>query len=463
MRKEKDILLGYYGDDFTGSSDVLEVLSLLGIPTILFLEAPSKEQVKNFRFKNQSLEAFGQIAFGVAGIARSLSPEAMKKEIDPIFKKIREIPFRYFHYKVCSTLDSSPDVGNIGTAMEVGEKYFPSPFIPLVIGFPTLNRFVAFGHLFARIGNTTYRLDRHPVMSRHPITPMNESEIRLHLKKQMDRPMELVELQDLENLPLKKPQELLELPKNEDPAPLILFDTVENDHLNPIGQWMHQHCLQQHQLLLGSSAMEYALGRVYGNENKVKSPPKEILPLLVVAGSCAQNTADQILHAEKVGFQLIKMEVKRLYQPEEKQAEIHRVTQEGLAALKANKNTVIYSALGPEDPQVKSTLTASYAKENPQAIAIAQAAITKQIVEQFHLKRLVTAGGDTSGYILKALGIEAFEFTGELSPGAPLCIAHGKNKRVDGMEIAIKGGQNGNHRYFEYAQKGGVVNEENQL
>ncbi len=457
MRKEKDILLGYYGDDFTGSSDVLEVLSLLGIPTILFLEPPSKEQVKGFAFKNQHLGAFGQIAFGVAGIARSLGPEDMEKEIAPIFEKMAQIPFRYFHYKICSTLDSSPKVGNIGTAMRVAEKYFPSAFIPLVVGFPTLNRFVAFGNLYARIGQTTYRIDRHPVMSRHPITPMNESDIRLHLKKQMAREMELVELQELENLPLRKPGDLLRVPEKGEPAPLLLFDTVENNQLNPIGQWLHQHCQWRHQLLLGSSAMEYALGRVYGAENKVKSPPKAVTPMLVVAGSCAQNTADQILHAEKLGFQLIRIEVKKLYKEADKEGEIQKIVQQTLASLQNGKHTVVFSALGPEDPQVKATLASEQAKKHPQAIAIAQAAITKRIVEEFPLQRLVTAGGDTSGYILKALDIVAFEFTGELSPGAPLCIAHGKNKQVDGMEIAIKGGQNGDHRYFEYAQKGGIV------
>ncbi|EON76671.1 putative type III effector Hop protein [Lunatimonas lonarensis] len=457
MRKEKDILLGYYGDDFTGSSDVLEVLSLLGIPTILFLEAPSKEQVENFAFKNQDLGAFGQIAFGVAGIARSLAPAEMEKEIDPIFEKMAKIPFRYFHYKICSTLDSSPKVGNIGTAMKVAEKHFPSDFIPLVVGFPTLNRFVAFGNLYARIGKTTYRLDRHPVMARHPITPMTESDIRLHLKKQMDRDMELVELQELENLPLRKPEELLRIPEKGEAAPLLLFDTVENNQLNPIGQWLHRHCRQRNQLLLGSSAMEYALGRVYGTDNKVKSPPKAVTPILVVAGSCAQNTADQILHAEKIGFQLVRINVKKLYQEQDQKGEIERVVNETLSSLQNGNHTVVFSALGPEDPHVKATLNSEWSKKEPQTIAKAQAVITKTIVEEFPLKRLVTAGGDTSGYILKALDIVAFEFAGELAPGAPLCIAHGKNKWVDGMEIAIKGGQNGNHRYFEYAQQGGIV------
>ncbi|MBV5333578.1 four-carbon acid sugar kinase family protein, partial [bacterium] len=50
-----------------------------------------------------------------------------------------------------------------------------------MVGAPFLRRYVAFGNLFARAGDITYRLDRHPTMSNHPITPMTEGDLRLHL------------------------------------------------------------------------------------------------------------------------------------------------------------------------------------------------------------------------------------------------------------------------------------------
>ena len=64
-------------------------------------------------------------AFGVAGIARSLGPEAMQKELDPIFAELAKIPVDFFQYKICSTLDSAPQVGNIGVAADLAVKYFP--------------------------------------------------------------------------------------------------------------------------------------------------------------------------------------------------------------------------------------------------------------------------------------------------------------------------------------------------
>lgn len=453
MKDGKEILLGYYGDDFTGSSDVLEVLSLLGIPTILFLDAPTSEEIEDFAFKNPAFQDFRQVAFGVAGIARSLDPREMEKELDPVFEKISRIPFRYFHYKICSTLDSSPETGNIGVALDVAEKYFPGKFIPLLLGFPVLNRFVVFGNLFARIKDTVYRLDRHPVMSKHPITPMDESDIRLHLRKQTDRHIDLVDVLQLEKLEGRSLSEVVQK-KRDDEAPLLLFDTLENRHLAPIGKWLDRNCRNTHQLLVGSSAVEYALGQIYGVKKDIKVSPVAVNPTLVVSGSCAQTTADQIQHVEKLGFCCIRLQVSELFSPDHAQKEKERVRDAALEALREGKNTVIYSALGPDDPLVKSTLSQQHTQ--PQLIALCQAWITAEIVEMFSLKRLVTAGGDTSGYILKELRIHALEFTHVLAPGAPLCTAHAANERVDGMEIAIKGGQNGDVRYLELAQKGGT-------
>ncbi|MFC4873497.1 four-carbon acid sugar kinase family protein [Negadavirga shengliensis] len=454
MTEKKEIILGYYGDDFTGSSDVLEVLSLMGIPAILFLDAPETKDITEFTFKRNKVKGSKYVAFGVAGIARSLPPGKMEKELDPLFKQISTIPIKYFHYKICSTLDSSPKVGNIGVALATAEKYFSSKFVPLLLGFPPLNRFVVFGHLFARIGETTYRLDRHPVMAKHPITPMDESDVRLHLKKQTDRPMALVDVLQLDKLERKAPDEILSKAPREGAAPLVLFDTLENKHLGPIGHWIQAHAKENGQLLLGSSAVEYALGTVYGSQGEFKPEARAVTPTLVVSGSCAQTTADQILHVERLGFQLLRIQVEKLYQPESRREEIFRVVSLTLDLLRKGKNTVVYSALGPEDPQVKATLANPAAREHPQQIAAVQAAITKEIISAFPLKRLVTAGGDTSGYILKALGIKALEFCNVLAPGAPLCIAHGHLPEVDGLEIAIKGGQNGTVRYMEFAQNG---------
>jgi hypothetical protein len=64
-------LLCYYGDDFTGSTDVLESLFQAGLKTVLFLEPPTAELL-NGQFHDV-------VCFGVAGVGRSLTPQEMEK------------------------------------------------------------------------------------------------------------------------------------------------------------------------------------------------------------------------------------------------------------------------------------------------------------------------------------------------------------------------------------------------
>src|SRR5262249_21218297 len=94
----------------------------------------------------------------------------------------------------CSTFDSGPEIGSIGRAMEIGQDIFGAPCVPVVVGAPHLGRYVAFSNLFARSTDGIHRIDRHPTMSRHPITPMNESDLRIHLGRQTSRPNFAIDL-----------------------------------------------------------------------------------------------------------------------------------------------------------------------------------------------------------------------------------------------------------------------------
>ena len=137
------LLLAFYGDDFTGSTDVMEALTRAGIRTVLFLESPSPEQLQHFE---------GLQALGVAGVSRTMSPAEMDTELYPVFQQLRALGTPIVHYKVCSTFDSSPSVGSIGHAIDLGQQIFKSPFVPLVVGAPVLGRYCVFGNLFARSG-----------------------------------------------------------------------------------------------------------------------------------------------------------------------------------------------------------------------------------------------------------------------------------------------------------------------
>ncbi|MEI9955988.1 MAG: four-carbon acid sugar kinase family protein [Ferruginibacter sp.] len=115
----------------------------------------------------------------------------MEKILMPAFEKMKATGARHVHYKVCSTFDSSPTIGSIGKAIDCGASIFNNKTIPVLGGMPALGRFCVFGNLFAKMGigseGKTYRLDRHPSMSKHPVTPADESDLRLHLGKQTNK------------------------------------------------------------------------------------------------------------------------------------------------------------------------------------------------------------------------------------------------------------------------------------
>ena len=91
MAQDNQLLIAYYSDDFTGSTDVLETLSKAGIKTALFIEPPTWEQLS--RYKNIQ-------AIGIAGVSRAINPEEMEKELRPAFTALKKSRARHVHYKV---------------------------------------------------------------------------------------------------------------------------------------------------------------------------------------------------------------------------------------------------------------------------------------------------------------------------------------------------------------------------
>ena len=182
------LLLAFYGDDLTGSTDVMEALALRGIETALFLDVPTPERLARLPTLR---------AIGIAGTSRSETPAWMDANLPPIFRWMREATPEIAHYKVCSTFDSAPVIGSIGRALELGRQIFGEAAVPILVGAPQLKRYTAFGELFAAYRGETYRIDRHPVMSRHPVTPMREADLRRHLAAQTALPVALVDASSL--------------------------------------------------------------------------------------------------------------------------------------------------------------------------------------------------------------------------------------------------------------------------
>jgi 3-oxoisoapionate kinase len=169
-------LLAFYGDDFTGASENMAQYHRHGLKTFMFLDHPSADE---FAAKAREYDVVG-----IAGIARSLGPEAMRREVGAAFGLFRNAGFRFVQYKLCSTFDSSRMVGNLGVVVDLAREIFPGCFLPVFAAMPEFGRHTIFGQHFARFGDCVFRLDRHPSMSRHPTTPMTEADLGRILEDQ---------------------------------------------------------------------------------------------------------------------------------------------------------------------------------------------------------------------------------------------------------------------------------------
>ena len=125
-------LIGFYGDDLTGSTDTLSVLSRAGLRVLMFLDVPDPAEL---------VEAD---AVGIAGASRTMTPAEMQAALPAGFAALAAAGVCLLHYKVCTTFDSTPGIGSIGEALRIGRRLFRPDFVPVVVGQPDIGRWCAF-------------------------------------------------------------------------------------------------------------------------------------------------------------------------------------------------------------------------------------------------------------------------------------------------------------------------------
>lgn len=442
----KSLELAYYGDDFTGSTDALEQLTLAGIRTALFLQPPTAQQLRQFP---------DLAAIGVAGHSRALGPAAMQRELTPVLEALKQLRPRHVHYKICSTFDSSPQVGNLGRVMALGAKLFPSRYIPLLVAAPALGRYTLFGQHFARYGigsaGAIHRLDRHPSISRHPITPMTEADLRIHLGRQTKQSIGLFDVLKYE-LPPKVLREALAAILAA-PSKIVLFDALTTGHLARIGALLQPSAVAGRPLFtVGSSGVEAALASTWRGGRK-PFHPAAIRParrLLVGSGSCSPVTSGQIAWALKNGFKEVALNALALSEAKRRPAEIQRGIQLTTQALQAGGRVIVHTTRRGAQARVARQLP----KQSAPILGTALGRVLAGALAKVSVDRLCIAGGDTSSYAARELGITALEMLAPLTPGAPLCRAQAANAIVHGCQIVFKGGQVGPENYFAIVQKG---------
>ncbi|HSX54180.1 MAG TPA: four-carbon acid sugar kinase family protein [Sphingomonas sp.] len=421
-------LYAFVGDDFTGSTDVLEQLAEGGVPAVLFLRTP--DAALRARFPEAR-------AIGIASDARSRSPEWMDAELPAMFAALGDAGL--VHYKTCSTFDSAPHAGSIGRALDLGVAAFGGPGA-IVVAAPHLGRYVAFANLFAAAGAQVHRIDRHPTMSRHPVTPMHEADLIRHLSAQTDARIGHVPLDRIQS---GEAEAAFDSVRDSD---AVLFDGTTFADLAATGAILRSRGIR---FAAGSSGVTRALVLAWQAEGSVDGKPAVTRAagtdrLLVVSGSCSPVTARQIARSATGGFVAVRADVPALL--EGSSAEEARLADAALAGLDQSGRALIASAEGPLD---------SDAPAAGEKLGQALGRVTRDVVRRAGLKRVLFAGGDTSSHGVAQLGIDALTWAAPVERGAPLVRAHSADPAIDGLELVLKGGQMGGEDFFETVRKGG--------
>jgi uncharacterized protein YgbK (DUF1537 family) len=212
--------------------------------------------------------------------------------------------------------------------------------------------------------------------------------------------------------------------------------------------------------MLGSSGIEYALTQFWEGETAGERPPvdKRIRPtfgpveqLVVITGSCSPVNDRQITWAENNGFETLEVDPAKLINEQTWPSELARVTQLALARLNRGVNLILHTSRGPNDPRIASAVATmkqmglsdlEIRLQSGQLLGPKLGRILKGILSERSFARVAIAGGDTSGYIARELGLEALEAIAPVAPGSPLCRAYAMNS-LNGMEFIFKGGQVG--------------------
>ena len=441
-------LLGWYGDDFTGATDTLAVLTQAGLRAILFMGVPTARQ------QAAAEEALGGAlhAVGIAGASRSMAPAAMEAELASVGAFFEALGGSVLHYKVCSTFDSAPGIGNIATAVSVLRRHVRNSFVPIVGGQPSLGRYCAFSNLFAAAGSggAVERIDRHPTMSKHPTTPMREADLRRHLALQGMEAVAAI------HCPVYAQSHAAQLGilqglLNQRPA-AILLDLVDAAQLSAIGRMVWEQALQGPLLAVGASSVAQALVAHWneiglpesGSARRSSGTSHALVPadsaVFVFAGSLSPITATQVGAASS--FDHVALDAARLLDGTGYANDMRdKISQ----ALLGGRHVLAYTA-----PAEAATADTSKSPQLAQATAhFVNAIVHGQAARGKPLRRIGIAGGDTSSLAVQQMGVWGLSYRASLGAGVAISSAHSDNPALDGLELMLKGGQMGGEDVFE--------------
>jgi uncharacterized protein YgbK (DUF1537 family) len=411
------MLLGCIADDFTGASDLANTLAKGGMATVQFVGVPAGDA-------DRDCEA-GVVALKTRSIPAA---EAVAESLAAL-EWLRAQGCRQFLFKYCSTFDSTPK-GNIGPVAEALLDALDAPVAVVCPVFPATGRTLFMGHLFVRD-----RLLSESGMEKHPLNPMTDPDIRRWLRLQTRGEVGFLAYAVVRQGPAAIQASLAAEAARD--HRLVVVDAVTDEDLIAIGT-----AAAEHKLISGGSGIAMGLPDNFRRAGLL-SGRKAIFagklgPGVVLSGSCSPASRGQVI-AYLAGHPGLRVD------PDAVMAgEITARAALGFVMERIAQSPIVYSTAEPD------AVAAAQARHSREAVAAAIerffGELAAELVES-GITRMAVGGGETSGAVVTALGVDRFSIGPEIDPGVPALAADGKRP----VMLALKSGNFGAPDFYAKA------------
>jgi uncharacterized protein YgbK (DUF1537 family) len=412
------VLLGCIADDFTGATDLASMLVRHGMATVQLIGVPA-----------DGVDPGDAQAVVVALKSRTTPAEDAIGQSLAALEWLRGRDAEQILFKYCSTFDST-ERGNIGPVSEALLEALGADFTIACPALPENGRSIYLGHLF--VGDQLLS-DTH--MRHHPLTPMTDSNLVRVLQRQSKAPVGLVPYPVVERGPEAIRTRFDELRATG--VRQAIADAVSDRHLLALGA-----AAADLALITGGSGIAMGLPENFRRKGLLAAERADLLPHTpgreaILAGSCSAATLGQIERHRAAGRPTFVLDPIGLTDGGD---DVERAL--AFAEEHLDQGPVLISSSAP--PEEVAKVQERLGRERAgAAIEQAMAAIAQGLVAQ-GVRRLVVAGGETSGAVVGALGIKGLRIGPPIDPGVPWTTSLGEEP----LALALKSGNFGAPDFF---------------
>ena len=414
------ILLGAVADDFTGATDLCNTLVKEGMRTIQLIGTPADGELS------------GDVdAVVVALKIRTVAPEDAVARALEACRFLRQAGAVQILSKYCSTFDST-ERGNIGPIADALLDELKGDLALVCPAFPEAGRTIYMGNLF--VGEVPLAESS---MRHHPLTPMRDSNLIRVMTAQSRYEVGLVPLPVVAKGVDAVLERLATL--REQGHRYAVADVVEDRHLRTLGR-----AAAGHPLVTGGSGIALGLPDNFRAAGKLAEAgeaaalPAIAGPAAVLAGSCSAATLKQVAEFER-HRPALKLDPATLTDGDAVGSAL------AWAQQHIGDGPVLVYASAP--PDEVTALQEKMGREAAGALVERTMAGIAQGLVEAGVKRLVVAGGETSGSVVEALGITGLRIGAQIDPGVPACVTIGRHE----LALALKSGNFGRESFFLHA------------